>query len=179
MSEADVQQIKKEMVDLQRERMMEKERRERAARDSAGYRQEQQNFHSSYSDAQRNRDHWYNQKNSRHWDSFNEGPGSKRSPKQKNKSRPQNRADPGRGSQSQGYGTRGPNNDYGARAQSNAAPTGTHYSVLGVTVSASEAEIKKAHRKVRKLSCDRVCIFYSPLCLANSPSNSSISFSST
>ena len=161
MSQGDVQQIKKEMVELQREKVMEKERRERAARARAGYSQEQHNFHSSYADAQRNRDRWYNQEsNSRHWDSFNSGPGSKRSPKQKNKSRSQNRADPGHGSQSNGYG---------ARAQSNTAPAGTHYGVLGVTIGASEAEIKKAYRKVRKWSCDSGCILNSPLCPTDSP----------
>ena len=142
VTEEDIAQVKTELEEMQKE----KERKQNHARDEASYRQERQKFHDAFTDAQRRRDHWYNQQgtgSSRRWDSFNDGPGSKRSPKQKNKHQSYNRSD-SRPSQNSGYAS---------RAQNNAATAGTHYGVLEVTRSANEAEIKKAYRKVSSHCC--------------------------
>lgn len=145
VSDDELNKAKTELMELQRAQKLEKERREKAARDYAGYRQEQQNFHNSYSEAQRNRDQWYNQ-NSGRWDHFDAGRGTKRSPKQKNKyGSYNNRADSGRGSQ---------NNENSNRANGSSAPSGNYYVLLGVSLNASVTEIKKAYRKVSHLPDD-------------------------
>jgi len=118
-----------------------KERKAYAAREQECYRQQREQFHQSYSDAHRRRDHWYNQQGvsgSRRWDSFDKGPGSKHSPKQRNSRRNAN-------------SRRGSQHTSSWRAETNANISVTHYSVLQVPQSASEAEIKKAYRKVGRI----------------------------
>ena len=153
----EIGQVKKELEDFQRQKLQ----KENSAREQAGYNQQREKFHNKFSDAQRRRDEWYNQQGagtSRRWDSFDNGPGSKRSPKKKNKGPQQSYTHSsdsrwgfpnGSTSSHSRRGSAHGANGYASRPESNlTSAAGTHYGTLGVTCNATEAEIKKAYRKV-------------------------------
>jgi tetratricopeptide (TPR) repeat protein len=143
VSHEDINQVKAELEEAQKM----KERKENAAREEASFRHERQRFHEHFSDAQRRRDHWFNQQGagaSRRWDSFNEGFGTRRSPKQKNNQ--SNRSSDSRRSFQN-------DNNNSSNSENTINAFSTHYGVLQVSQNATEADIKKAYRKV---SCSNI-----------------------
>lgn len=137
VSKEDIDQVTQELEDAQKL----KEKKEKAAREEASYRQERQKFHDTFADAQRRREHWYSQQGSgsRRWDSFhNAGNGSKRSPNHKTHQQSHRSSDSKRGSQTE--------------KENPFSTNGTHYGVLDIPRNATEATIKKAYRKVRHSS---------------------------
>lgn len=131
-------EIKQVHQELEEARKL-KERKEKNAREEASYRHERQKFQDAFNDAQRRKEHWYNHQSSssRRWDSFNnhgDGGGTKRSPNKKAHQHSYNQSDRRRPSQT------GRDSQFSSSA--------THYGVLEIQHNATDADIKKAFRKL-------------------------------
>jgi tetratricopeptide (TPR) repeat protein len=151
VTEADFTQVQKELDDVYKA----KRQADAAAREDAERRRDRTRWqdtfpanggarhwqHSAGSSAQQRRDEWYQNDNSRRWDSFNSrgpraGPSKGKAWQQPGTPRDQNRHQNGRNhSNSSGGNARPP-------------PSPSHYQVLNVNVNASDDEIKKAFRKL-------------------------------
>ncbi|GAX10097.1 hypothetical protein FisN_3Lh283 [Fistulifera solaris] len=150
VTETDFTQVQKELDDVYKA----KRQADAAAREDAERRRDRTRWQDTFpanggarhwqhsgSNAQQRRDEWYQNDNSRRWDSFNSrGPRagqSKGKPwQQQGTPRDQNRHQNGR-NQSNSSGT-----------SSRPPPSPSHYQVLNVNVNASDDEIKKAFRKL-------------------------------
>ena len=121
-----------------------KKQKESRPRNDEGYNQERQKFReaahnssrSTFNSAHRRREQWHNQEGasgSRCFDPFNNGPGTKRSPKQRYKQQSRNTESSRRPS---------------AAPENSVDLSGTHYGVLQIPRSAAQAEIKRAYKTV-------------------------------
>ena len=134
VSKEDLAKVKEEMDEV----LKAKSQAEAQARSDAAYRKQQQQWqndsfnNAQRGDAQRRRDFFYSQKsNSRRWDSFTDrGPKESSKTSSKEPSREQN------------------NSKNDKSPKSSIVNDNDHYSVLRVERNATDAEIKKAYRKM-------------------------------
>jgi tetratricopeptide (TPR) repeat protein len=150
VTETDFTQVQKELDDVYKA----KRQADAAAREDAERRRDRSRWQDTFpanggarhwqhsgSSAQQRRDEWYQNDNSRRWDSFNSkgpraGPNKGKPWQQQGTPRDQNRHQNGRNQfNSSGTSSRPP-------------PSPSHYQVLNVNVNASDDEIKKAFRKL-------------------------------
>lgn len=144
-SDNDMAQVKQELADAEKI----KTAAEASARAEAAYRKEKERRqkdtfnNSQQGEAQRRRDYFYSQqRDSRRWDSFAE-----RGPK-KSSTKPGSKGSPQSKKKDSSKSSRQRSNKSREKSGTSIANTGDHYSVLGVQRNATEAEIKKAYRKM-------------------------------
>jgi tetratricopeptide (TPR) repeat protein len=146
-SEKDIAQVKQELDELSKA----KSKAEAAARADAEYRQQKQEWQNATSknsqqeDAQRRRDYFYSQKStsSRRWDSF-----ADRGPKRSSKPSSSKGSSGEKSKPSSSKGTSGEKKKSPKKSPRSRAAESCHYTVLKIQTNASDADIKKAFRKM-------------------------------